>query len=170
MGRLTTILFLLLVGAWLAAQPLGRSAGVPPQVSQITLTRGEARDVRGRYVQNAIAGPVFVVSGTFVPGAGPPARLRVEWRDAQGGRIPGGVLAGPPLDPAELRERPPAVVRELLAERSAQLAGGGRFDAVFRDVPSRAQGFALLEEELPPPPAPFVGPPWPPPSAGEPQG
>jgi hypothetical protein len=56
------------------------------------------------------------------------------------------------------------VVRERLAERSAQLAPGGRFDAVFREVPPEAREIALLEEELPPPPAPFIGPPWPPPA------
>jgi len=113
----------------------------------------EARVARARFVENAVAGPLYVVSGELRnPGAAalqPGDRLGVRLVDAQGRDLPvPAAPLGPPKTEPELREwQPERLVREQAegALRLAQvpLRPGQRwlFDAVLSEVPAPAAGF-----------------------------
>jgi len=149
-----TLMLLLGVGASRVV-PTGPPALVPRAVPArvIGLPDGEARGVRLRFVENAFAGTLFVVSGEVArPGADPHLGLRIHWVDAHGARLGAGAWARPEPGARELRERAPEA---LHAEPTAMVTGP--FVAIFDAVPNDATGFELALEALPARPTP--GPP-----------
>jgi hypothetical protein len=115
----------------------------------------EATAVEGRWVENAIVGPIYVVRGELRnPGAepkAPGARLVVRMLDAEGAPLdaPGWSLA-PPAPSAWLREAHPRefhAAREAAAQHLARtpLAPGAivPFEAVVESLPDTARRFDL---------------------------
>jgi hypothetical protein len=123
---------------------------------------GTARDVRGAWLENALSGPLFVVSGRLEAAGAVGARgLEVRLTGPDGQPLAGiAAWAGPPLSELQLRELAPEVLRDSLAGAAGALAfgGGGRFHAVFAEVPPDAVDFSLralpLPSTSPPPPPP----------------
>ncbi len=123
----------------------------------IGLADGEARDVRGAFVENAFVPSLYVVQGELArPGADRRLGLRVQLLAATGAPVGEPVWAGAALTPRDLRERTPDALREEIAASAAQVAGGGRFVALFAELPADAASFGLSLEPLP---APEVVPP-----------
>jgi len=159
-------------GAWLAlglltlvgAQPLLSTEAMRevarPSPRTIGLADGEAREVRGAFVENAFAPSLFVVQGEIArPNADPRLGLRVHFVAADGARIGEPAWAGAGRTPRDLRERTPAVLQSEIDASARAAARGGRFVAVFTEVPAEAAGFGLALEPLPePPPAPEAEP------------
>lgn len=160
-------------GAWLTlgllafvgAQPLlsteATRAVARPAPRTIGLADGEAREVRGAFVENAFAPSLFVVQGELArPNADPRLGLRVHFVAADGARIGEAAWAGASRTPRDLRERTPAVLQGEIDASAEVAARGGRFVAVFAEVPAEAAGFGLALEPLPapPPPAPELAP------------
>jgi predicted Zn finger-like uncharacterized protein len=133
-----------------------------PRVAQSTaagpaqvLDRVEAESVEGRWIENAVAGRIFVVSGTLrTTGRGPVAApLQVQILDRGGAALdvtPAPV--GPALALRALREQDPAILTAAHGRASrwlaqAPIAGGERrrFQAVFMDLPPAAAAFRLAE-------------------------
>ena len=126
----------------------------------VAVTGLEAREIRGRMIDNALVGPLFVVTGTLTnPGSSPRAAeraIRVVPLDAAAQSLPGATLAGAPLSPAQVRRGDPAELRVAL-ERSAgslarrSLAAGEAvpFQAVFESLDPAAVAFRL-EDATPP--------------------
>jgi hypothetical protein len=155
-------------GAWLAlglltfvgAQPLLSTAATRevarPAPRTIGLADGEAREVRGAFVENAFTPSLFVVQGELArPNADPRLGLRVHFVAPDGARIGEAAWAGAARTPRDLRERTPAVLQGEIDASARAAARGGRFVAVFAEVPAEAAGFGLALEPLPePPPAP----------------
>ena len=123
-----------------------------------------AEDVRGRFVENALGGTFYVVSGQLRKPEGQvsaaEALIQVSLLDAAGAPIEGGrTWAGPALSDAQLRESPPELLRAELATRArslAQMPVGPvavlQFDAIFEELPSGAERFLLetvSEDRLP---------------------
>lgn len=147
-------------------------AAPQPLVPAVQTIAGlEAAEVEGHWLENAEAGPVFVVSGqlrnleprVIVPGA----RFAVRLLDARGGVVAEEAAAlGPALPERRLREESPRELRALQAEASLAQArspmGPGSvrpFHAVLDEIPAAATRFdlgALPVEE--PPPAPEAAP------------
>ncbi len=127
----------------------------------------EALHVEGRWLENAIAGPIYVISGELAnPGPSqlvPGARLVVRLLDDRGTAIAEESAAlGPPLPRRQLRETHPRELRAIHADGALRLAwapirAGERrpFQAVLSDVPAAAGRFELhaipIEEPAPVP-------------------
>ena len=132
----------------------------------------EAEGISGRWVENAVSGALFVVSGRLVNPAAQPAalgtRIGVRLLDANGARLRlEPVTVGPVLLERELRETDLAGLQLRQAEGAlalaAQVIQPGQnlaFEAVVGDVPLAASRF-LLEPLTPGRSAPLA-------SAGEP--
>ena len=115
----------------------------------------EAQGVSGRWVENAVSGSLYVVSGRLVnPTAQAAAlgtRIGVRLLDASGARLPIELAAaGPVLEERVLRESDPAGIQTRQAEAGLALAAAvippGQslaFEAVVRDVPLAAARFLL---------------------------
>jgi len=115
----------------------------------------EAQKISGRWVENAVASALFVVSGRLVnPTAVPAAlgtRIGVRLLDANGNRLPGeSAAAGPVILEWELREADPAGLQARQAEGGRALAAeviqpgqSLAFEAVVRDMPMAASRFVL---------------------------
>ena len=115
----------------------------------------EAREISGRWVENAVAGALFVVSGRLAnPTAEPAAlgtRIGVRLLDANGAHLAGEpAAAGPVLPERELREADPAGIRARQAEGGLALAAeviqpgqSLAFEAVVAAVPLAASRFVL---------------------------
>ena len=129
-----------------------------PAPRTIGLADGEAREVRGSFVENAFAPWLFVVQGELTrPDPDPRLGLRVHFVSALGARTGGAAWAGVSRTARDLRERTPALLRSESDASAAAAARGGRFVAVFPRVPADAAGFELSLEpllELPPATAP----------------
>ena len=115
----------------------------------------EAESVEGRWIENAVAGPIFVVSGTLrTTGRGSVvAPLQVQILDEGGDvlDIPPAPV-GPALARRALREQDPAILTAAHGRASqwlaqAPIAGGERrrFQAVFTELPPAAAAFRLAE-------------------------
>jgi predicted Zn finger-like uncharacterized protein len=151
--------------AWLAlglltfvgAKPLlsieaSRDVARPPPRA-IGLADGEARDVRGAFVENVFAPSLYVVQGELArPSADPRLGLRVQLQSATGAPVGEPVWAGAAHTPRDLRERTPDALQDEIAASAARVARGGRFVALFAEVPADAAGFGLSLEPLPEPP------------------
>jgi hypothetical protein len=153
----TVTLFALVAFATL--RPGVASEDEPAHGSQ-RLAQLEARAIAGRWVENAAAGPLFVVSGRLVnPGTAPQplgALTGVRLLDASGGRLSIGEPAalGTVIEPEELREAAPAQLQARQLEAARRLAEipiePGQtleFEAVVTAVPPAAERFVL--EPLP---------------------
>jgi hypothetical protein len=115
----------------------------------------EASGIAGHWVENALAGPMLVVTGDLCNAGSavraPGARLVVRLLDAAGAPIDGTPTSvGLPLDSERLREAPAAELREARkagarALARAELAPGEsvRFEAVILSVPDAARRFDL---------------------------
>ena len=149
LGWLAT-LALLAFGTWGALRPAAPRAAVS---GSLEAPGFRALDVRGRWIENAVAGPIYVVSGSLrAEGAGPAAgggRLAVRLLDARGEPLEAlPTPVGPPFSDRALREREPA---ELLADQRraalefARLHPGESvpFQAIFRRLPPEAVRFDL---------------------------
>ena len=148
---------LLVIGisqALIPAPPRGLAVAEPRTFS---LPLGEAREVRGHFIDNAWAGPLFVVQGHYEPNESPrgPVKLTLRWLDAEGRPLRGAqnAVAGAGLEPDELRELRPEAAAALLAHASPDFRFGGLFDVVPGSVPDGAADFDLVFEAVPAPPA-----------------
>jgi predicted Zn finger-like uncharacterized protein len=116
----------------------------------------EATAIEGRFVENAIVGPLYVVRGELVnPGPeprAPGARLVMRLLDAEGTPLdaPATSLA-PPTPEARLREAHPRELRRAheagaLELARTPLAPGARirFEAVVESLPEAARRFDLV--------------------------
>lgn len=118
-----------------------------------------AHDLRGRFVENALAGPLFLVSAELRNASAAPQRpgeaLRVVLLAHDGSRLPTAqawVAAAP--DERVLREASPEAIRAGLERGARRLAetelapdASVRVAALLEDVPAQAVRFAL--EEVP---------------------
>lgn len=119
---------------------------------EASVERRVASEVRGRYLDNAIGGAVYVVSGLYEGPAGPYQALQIQLTDAEG-RPLGAAWAGPEVGERSLREDPPAELRSRLARESLKLSesrGARGFDAIFEQVPPEAAGLRLTIAPAPP--------------------
>ena len=119
------------------------------------LAQLEAREIAGRWVENAAAGSLFVVSGRLVNAKAEPMQLGalagVRLLDANGARLGSEPAAiGPVIEPQELREADPhaLLARQLegassLATASLQPGQSIAFEAVVVTVPTAAERFVL---------------------------
>ena len=126
-----------------------------PEFGAQPLAGLEVQGISGRWVENAIASDLFVVSGRVVnPTAAPAAlgtRFGVRLLDENGARLPGeSAAAGPVILEWELREADPAGLRARQAVGGLALAGeviqpgqSLAFEAVVGDVPMAASRFVL---------------------------
>jgi predicted Zn finger-like uncharacterized protein len=128
----------------------------------------EATSVEGRWIENVLAGPIYVISGSLRFTGSTPAGslLAVELLDRQGRAldVPRAPV-GPVLAARSLREEDPALLTKTHAQAALRLArvplAGGerrRFQAVFADVPPAAVAFRLVEGPGAPAAAPSGGP------------
>ena len=119
------------------------------------LAQLEAQGIAGRWIENAAAGPLFVVSGRLVNAKAEPMPLGalagVRLLDANGARLAGEPAAiGPVIEPRELREADPAALQarqmqggSSLASTSLQPGQSVPFEAVVVTVPAAAARFVL---------------------------
>jgi predicted Zn finger-like uncharacterized protein len=147
----TAILFLIV--ALLTLAP-GDSEG-EAQFGRQRLAGLEAQGISGRWVENAVSGSLYVVSGRLVnPTAQAAAlgtRIGVRLLDANGARLPlEPAAAGPTLPERELREANPAGLQARQAEGGLALANklippgqSLAFEAVVGEVPLAASRFLL---------------------------
>jgi predicted Zn finger-like uncharacterized protein len=159
----------LLMAGWILQSSLRPAAPAPGADSATQSVAGlEALQVRGRWLDNAVAGPIFVVSGRLHsagPGAVvPQARIVVRLYDASGVPLAHEVgSVGPALPEAWLREQDPAALQDRQAQEAVALARAPfwpdrslSFQAVLGRLPEAAQRFDLvavpLEEPAPAPP------------------
>jgi predicted Zn finger-like uncharacterized protein len=148
----TAILFSIV--AILTLAPAG-GPDAEAQFGQQRLAGLEAQGISGRWVENAVSGSLYVVSGRLVnPNAQAAAlgtRIGVRLLDANGARLPLELAAaGPVLPERELREADPAGLQVRQAEGSLALAAeliqpgqSVAFEAVVGVVPLAASRFLL---------------------------
>jgi predicted Zn finger-like uncharacterized protein len=140
-------------------------------------------DLRARWVENALAGPIWVVSGALRNASGERRALGVAvdvaLLDGSGARIEGAVaMAQPSLAIARLRESDPDRLRDDAVRGAADLAARVlgpderiAFDAVFASAPAGAARLAVETRDAPRPrpvAAPTPAPPAAEPLAGNP--
>jgi predicted Zn finger-like uncharacterized protein len=133
----------------------GLSKQTEPGPGAQHLAQLEAQAITGRWVENAAAGPLFVVSGRLVNPTAAPLPLGtlagVRLLDASGARLASETAAiGPVMEPLDLREADPAALqaRQLEGGRSfatTALEPGQSlaFEAVVVSVPAAAARFVL---------------------------
>jgi predicted Zn finger-like uncharacterized protein len=155
-GSLVAALFLYgLAGAWPASAP----AGVPPRHA---LTGDlEIAGASGRWVENAVHGPLYVVSGSLWNSGSrsvPPPTLRIEWLDRDGRVLERSAAdASAPRRREKLREAPLPELAEgpsLAAGGSLPPGAGLPFELVLEAVPPGAAHFQLVASATPPPRTP----------------
>ena len=135
------------------------------EVSGVALT---ATEVESRWVENALAGNLLVVSGNLEnrgPEAVTPGRaILVQLVSASGLPIDEATSpAGRTLTGTTLRERDPGLLRRELEDSAAEMArrsfrpgAHARFDAVFESVPESAAGWVLRAATSSPDPDPGI--------------
>jgi predicted Zn finger-like uncharacterized protein len=140
--------------------PIPTRDPAPPKVLEAGALVSEG--LEARFVENAFAGPVFVVSGRLRNPEGAPraadAALRVVLLGQDGTALPGAeVVLGPALEEPVLREEPPEDLRRRLeagaTHLSREVLGPGeslRFDAVFAEVPVEASRVGVTALPLAP--------------------
>ena len=150
----------LLVAGVLWASLAPRAA--PDLASRAVVAGLEATEVEGHWVDNAVVGPIYVISGNLGSAAATPVRpgaqIAIQLLDGGGQSLgqPAAVV-GSPLPEAWLRERHPAELRALHEQSSRAWAEatfasrpGSRFHAVLARVPASARRFALVAVPLAP--------------------
>jgi predicted Zn finger-like uncharacterized protein len=151
----TVVALLAAVALWGSAAP---RLTPPVQAGSQALAGLEATGIAGRWVEHAILGSLYVVSGELhnagTQPKAPGARLVVRLLDARGQPLEAaGASLAPPVGAVWLREADPAQLRAVREEgarylaRSA-LAPGARvaFEAVFEALPHAARRFDLAAE------------------------
>ncbi len=140
-----------------------RTAERSPVSAPTRLAGLEATDLRGRWVDNLAAGPIYVVSGVIRNTSGralaPQSTFVVRLHDASGAVVlENAATLGSALAPDRLRERAPTDLRKELDTSGARWAwrplpaGGERkFEAVLSNVPPEAVGFELVAVPVPRP-------------------
>jgi predicted Zn finger-like uncharacterized protein len=139
-------------GSFIPRAPQPTAAG-----SAQVLDGMKAESVEGRWIENAVAGPIFVVSGILRASGRAPvgAPLHLQLVDERGGvlDVP-PVPVGPAFAHRALREQDPAILTETHGRASqwlarAPIAGsqGRRFQAVILDLPPAAAAFRLAEAQ-----------------------
>ncbi len=140
------------VVAWAS---LSAPASTSTSVALVPVAGFDVTDARARILDNAVAGPVLVVSGRLRNSEAAPRALgtplRVRLLDATGTPLEGAtVLAGPALSPRQLREHAPERLRAVqesgaaeLARRPVEAGGVLPFDAIFGPLPAGAAGVAF---------------------------
>jgi hypothetical protein len=143
---------------------IDRSPAPPLQV----LGDLEAEVVASGWIDNAVAGPVYVVSGRLRgTRSGEPVAvggLGIELLDASGAALAHPVTPiANPLDPIDLRESAPdSLAGDLetgarsLARNLLRTGDAVPFQAVFADLPPHAVRFRLIPVPFTPEPAPAV--------------
>jgi predicted Zn finger-like uncharacterized protein len=143
------------VALWGSAAP---RLAPPAQAGSQALAGLEATGIAGRFVEHAILGSLYVVSGELHNAGAQPkapgARLAVRLLDAQGRPLEAaGASLAPPVGTVWLREADPAQLRAVREEGArylaqAALAPGARvaFEAVFEVLPDAARRFDLVAE------------------------
>jgi predicted Zn finger-like uncharacterized protein len=161
-GWVVTIALLALIATLTLGESLSREAQPAPGFQRLASLQAEG--ISGRWVENLVAGPLFVVSGRLGNPTGEAIPLGVlagvRLLDASGSRL-GAEMAplGPAIPQRELREADPARLQARQAEAGAQLAATPippghtlAFEAVVARVPAAASRFVI--EPLPPGRAP----------------
>jgi predicted Zn finger-like uncharacterized protein len=156
-GWSATALLLALVGVVTLAPGLPPGGAALP--AQLPVGPLEARELTARWVENAAAGPLFVVSGRLANPGGAPLSLGeamgVRLLDTGGTRLSSEPAAiGPVIPELELREGDPETLRARQLAGSFALAATPlrpgealAFEAVLTSLPPAASRFVL--EALP---------------------
>jgi predicted Zn finger-like uncharacterized protein len=138
----------LLLVAGLHGGILAQRAGPVAMRSAQAAAGFEATAVEGRWLDNAAAGPIYVISGKLLGRGGWPA---VRLLDENGVPLAEqAVVAGPPLPEARLREEDPRELRAEQAQKALAMAGAQmepgdalRFQAILTHLPEAASRFDL---------------------------
>jgi len=145
----------------LTALALGLFPAVPaasPEVSPRAIAGLEAHGVEGKWIDNSVTGPIYVISGTLRPGSASPTtgvELRVRLIDGGGDPVSSESAAiGPAIPTRQLREANPLDLRQQ-QERGARRFAAGRlaaaerrpFHALFERVPPAAAAFEIYAVE-----------------------
>jgi hypothetical protein len=119
----------------------GRQTSSPSTEVEIQSMR--LQGVSGHWIDNRVAGPLFVVSGVVEnEGPGAATRLLVELLDAQGRRLESPpVFVGPALSAQALREEDPRSLQRIQQSRDLGLGGSRPFHAIVAGMPPEASRF-----------------------------
>ncbi|MEE8475664.1 MAG: zinc-ribbon domain-containing protein [Myxococcota bacterium] len=147
---ITLVLVVATLYGGLRPRPAVSVSGTPLPV----LAGMETESVSGRWIENAAAGPIFLVSGTLrATGPGPVSpRLAVGLFDAQGEALEDAAMPiAPLLARRSLRESDPQSLDRYQRDAAQRLgltvleAGERRaFQALFLEVPAGAEQFRLV--------------------------
>jgi hypothetical protein len=129
---------------------LALSAAPPERRPTAQLGGARVSDVTTRWVPNAVAGPLLVVSGRLA-GRAPESPLALVLLDRQGHPVADQPLRiGPPLDPTGLRQRDPRTLPDPQWGRDGlRSSRTAHFQALFPRPPREAVAFRF---EAPAPP------------------
>ena len=162
-GAWVAVAALIALASWTSLAPLAPAA--PPQLGVVSLGALELQSLRVRQIENAWAGPIWIVSGELHNPSDAPhalaAGVAVSLLDRSGAAIDGATaVAVPALPPARLREEDPAQLNDAAEHAAAELASqtlapGARvpIDVVFAEPALRAARFAVETRPLRLPPA-----------------
>jgi predicted Zn finger-like uncharacterized protein len=116
---------------------------VAPPSTAVEIGSMRLQDVSGHWIDNLVAGPLFVVSGVVEnPGPGTATRLLVELLDAQGRRVEfPPVFIGPVLSAKALREEDPRSLQRAQEGRGLTAGEARPFHAIVPGVPLEASSF-----------------------------
>jgi predicted Zn finger-like uncharacterized protein len=155
-----------LLVAWIVlASALPSAAPTAPAEASVALGPFAVEKLRAQRLDNALAGPLWVVRGELVNASGEgrtlDGRIVVRLLDADGDAIDAAVAtARPPAAEQRVREDAPERIAEDAARAAAELAHrvlapGARveLEAVFAGAPPHAARFALEKGALEPLPA-----------------
>jgi predicted Zn finger-like uncharacterized protein len=150
----------LALAAWIAlAAAVGGTREAPAPEDAVPLGAFAMEEISARLVDNAYAGPIWVVRGALRNASEAPralsARVAVSLLDARGVPIEGAVATAlPPLPDARLRESDPETLRAdatqaaLLAQRVLPPGEPVELEAVFDSAPSGAVRFSVETRAL----------------------
>lgn len=147
---LSLLLFVLVTTDAVRIRPL--PVEVPP--GRVEVAGLSAENVRGRFVDNARSGTLFVVSGELRNRGGAPRQpsaLRVVLLDEHGAALEGNAAPiGAELSEAMVRETPVGALAQqqellaaVLAQRSLAPGEGVPFHAILSEMPERAVRFRI---------------------------
>jgi predicted Zn finger-like uncharacterized protein len=152
----TIVSVLLLIGLY--GGLASRSDAVQSGAGHWTGGGFEVDRIEGRWVDNSVAGPIYVVSGRLrrLAGSATPSGTRLEIRlvDARGRTLDWGPASlGPEIPNRLLRESNPSELDSRQSSRAAGLAVGAAnwrpFEAVLAALPDSADRFELEVSGVP---------------------
>jgi predicted Zn finger-like uncharacterized protein len=131
----TALLFLFGLHAGLAPRALESGAPVRTALAGV-----ELEGVRGRWIDNLVAGPIYVVSGVVRGSAVPATPLVLELIDARGEPVGAAPIPlGPPVATVRLREEAPSRLRD--PDGATRHGPRGPFTAVVGTPPAGATAY-----------------------------